>query len=95
MNIYVDQMPESCECCPCNDDYYRCGLSGDLFDYDVIHTRRMNNCKLKQLDDVVEVVSCKDCKRYNTDDCFMIHGKKMNRNLFDDDFCSYGEKRDD
>lgn len=42
--------------------------------------------------DVVEVVRCKDCKKYNTDDCMMIHGKKMNRNIFANDYCSYGEK---
>ena len=54
MNIYVDKFPESCECCPCNDDYYRCGLSGDLFDLHCIYKRRMKNCKLKQLADVVE-----------------------------------------
>ena len=44
--------------------------------------------------DVVEVVRCKDCKKYNTDDCMMIHGKKMNRNIFANDFCSYGERTD-
>lgn len=56
MNIYVDKFPESCECCPCNDDYYRCGLSGDLFDLHCIYKRRMKNCKLKQLADVRENV---------------------------------------
>ena len=44
--------------------------------------------------DVVEVVRCKDCKKYNTDDCMMIHGKKMNRNIFANDYCSYGERVD-
>ena len=38
-----------------------------------------------------EIVRCKDCKKYNTDDCMMIHGKKMNRNIFAYDYCSYGE----
>lgn len=45
--------------------------------------------------DVVEVVRCKRCKKYNTDDCMMIHGKKMNRNIFANDFCSYGERADE
>ena len=44
--------------------------------------------------DVVEVVRCKDCRLYNTDNCYMIHGQRMNRDLFEDDFCSYGERGD-
>lgn len=56
MNIYVDKLPSSCEYCPCNDDYYRCGLSGDLFDEHDIDTGRMKNCKLKRLADVRENV---------------------------------------
>lgn len=42
--------------------------------------------------DVVEVVRCKDCRLYNTDNCYMIHGQRMNRDLFEDDYCSYGER---
>ena len=42
--------------------------------------------------DVVEVVMCKDCKYNCTDDCAMIHGQKMYKNLFDNDFCSFGER---
>ena len=45
--------------------------------------------------DVVEVVRCKDCMKYNTDDCMMIHGKKMNRNIFANDYCSYAERADE
>lgn len=55
-----------------------------------------NECISELIDaptaDVVEVVKCKDCKKYNTDDCMMIHGKKMNRNIFANDYCSYGER---
>lgn len=40
-----------------------------------------------------DLVRCQDCKKYNTDDCMMIHGKKMNRNIFANDFCSYGERK--
>lgn len=47
------------------------------------------------LENLVEVVRCKDCKKYNTDDCMMIHGKKMNRNIFANDYCSYGERADE
>lgn len=44
------------------------------------------------LSNSVEIVRCKYCKKYNTDDCMMIHGKKMNRNIFAYDYCSYGER---
>lgn len=46
------------------------------------------------LSNSVEVVRCKDCRLYNTDNCYMIHGQRMNRDLFEDDFCSYGERGD-
>lgn len=52
MNVYMDELPHNCDCCPCNDDYYRCGLSGDLFDEHDIDIGRMKNCKLKRLADV-------------------------------------------
>ena len=52
MNVYMDELPYNCDCCPCNDDYYRCGLSGDLFDEHDINIWRMKNCKLKRLADV-------------------------------------------
>ena len=56
MSIYMDKLPYNCDCCPCNDDCYRCGLSGDLFDEHDIDTGRMKNCKLKRLADVRENV---------------------------------------
>ena len=63
-----------------NEDLYvRCGIA-------------TQNIKDIPSADVVEVVRCKDCKKYNMDDCMMIHGKKMNRNIFANDYCSYGEK---
>ena len=99
MNIYVDKLPESCECCPCNDDYYRCGLSGDLFDEHDTYTGRMKNCKLKQLADVVEVVRCKDCK-YMTEH-YDVDGNapywtcsEWDSGTDYDGFCSYGERAD-
>lgn len=59
MSIYMDKLPYNCDCCPCNDDCYRCGLSGDLFDEHDIDTGRMKNCKLKRLADVRENVRAK------------------------------------
>ena len=39
-----------------------------------------------------EVVRCGECKKQFTNNCYMIYGKNMMRNLFDNDFCSYGER---
>jgi len=45
-------MPESCECCPCNDDSYRCGVTGIPFgevdDFDKFE-QRMPDCPLIDL----------------------------------------------
>ena len=41
-----------------------------------------------------EVVRCGECKKQFTNNCYMIYGKNMMRNLFDNDFCSYGERRE-
>ena len=41
-----------------------------------------------------EVVRCGECKKQYTNNCYMIYGKNMMRNLFDNDFCSYGERRE-
>ncbi len=90
MNIYVDKMPESCERCPCNDDYYRCGLSGEVFNHS-IWKERMNDCQLKEITDVVEVVRCKDCK-YHAE--FSSKCNKLNLTpMLPSDYCSYGERR--
>ena len=40
--------------------------------------------------DAVEVVRCKDCKRNGTELCPMLFTE-----MKDDDFCSYGERRED
>ena len=45
--------------------------------------------------DVVEVVRCKDCKKRNTRTCMMNNNVGMNKDLFDDDYCSSGEKKDE
>ena len=48
--------------------------------------------------DVVEVVRCRDCKHRGTDDCiFHIKGEPADEELLrklDNDFCSYGERKD-
>ena len=49
--------------------------------------------------DAVEVVRCKDCKHRGTDYCiFHIKGEPADEELLqklDNDFCSYGERRND
>ena len=50
---------------------------------------------IKALELNEKLVRCCECKKRNTDACRMIHGKGMNRHVFDDDFCSYGEKETD
>ena len=48
--------------------------------------------------DVVEVVRCRECKHRGTDDCiFHIKGEPADEELLlklDNDFCSYGERKD-
>ena len=51
-------MPESCEECMCNDDDYRCGLTGKYFDkefsYDMSYfEERMPDCPLREADVIV------------------------------------------
>ena len=61
-------------------------------------------CDLKELladvptVDAVEVVRCRDCKHRGTDYCiFHIKGEPADEELLrklDNDFCSYGERKD-
>ena len=44
--------------------------------------------------DAVEVVRCKDCKRYQLDSIFHV-GFCDGKRCKDDDFCSYGERKED
>lgn len=59
----------------------------------------MSECVLqKRIDglptaDVVEVVRCKDCKHYSDRRCQMIMG--IDDRKKDNDYCSYGERRED
>ena len=47
--IAIDMpMPCNCDYCPCNDDGYKCGATGDLLDNDS-DERRMPNCPLIDL----------------------------------------------
>ncbi len=42
-------------------------------------------------EDTVEVVRCKDCKFYGNGDCSV----QSVRNMYPNDYCSYGERRND
>ena len=53
--IAIDmEIPKSCECCPCNDDGYRCGATGVRFwyvdDFDQ-NEKRLPDCPLIDLAD--------------------------------------------
>ena len=39
-------MPKTCEVCPCNDDNWRCGATGEHFDYEDKYERRRADCPL-------------------------------------------------
>lgn len=41
------------------------------------------------------LVRCKDCKKQNTRTCIMNNNVGMSKDLFDNDYCSYGEKKDE
>lgn len=47
--------------------------------------------------DAVEVCYCKDCKHYAlwADGRAMNHCDKHDRTAYDDDFCSYGERKEE
>lgn len=45
--------------------------------------------------DVVEVVRCKDCKHRSTDDFYSFYCRRDDVECKDDDFCSYGVKKND
>lgn len=42
-------MPKACEVCPCNDDSWRCGATGEYFDYDDMYERRRADCPLVEV----------------------------------------------
>ena len=44
--------------------------------------------------DVIPVVRCKDCKKRSTCLCPLCHCVSPRINARDDDFCSYGERKD-
>lgn len=70
--LLIDRkMPKSCIDCVCNDDDYRCNMTGDELDYDIAWTRRMPNCPLREeerkrgkwiWDDEMGVFLCSSCK---------------------------------
>lgn len=45
--------------------------------------------------DVVEVVRCKDCDRHNGNYCHHPNAYGFSIFVHDDDFCSFGERRED
>lgn len=65
------KMPKACDCCPCNDDGYRCGVTNEL----VVgkHDERLPTCPLMEIPDFNNMVICDaDSMR-----CFDEHGNEM------------------
>ena len=50
--------------------------------------------KFKNKADFVEVVRCKDCQHRSTDDFRSFYCRKDDVECKDDDFCSYGVRKD-
>ena len=69
----------------------------DYTDYNVAIVDALNIIDEQPTADVVEIVRCKDCKHYKfgSDEiryCFMNDSDHLWQ---DDDYCSYGERRED
>lgn len=74
-------------------DCFECPLYN--LDHICVILKRQNLAFDKPIDcPLVEVVRCKDCKKRNTRTCMMNNNVGMNKDLFDDDYCSYGERRE-
>ena len=72
-------------------------LALDEFEYEGKTIRKWTELILNG--NLTEVVRCKDCKHRGTDYCiFHINGEPADEELLrklDNDFCSYGEKRNE
>ena len=57
------------------------------------------SCRQYEHKDDVRVVRCKDCKHWlgdgNNCKMYIVIGNKVMYNWYSDDFCSYGERRND
>ncbi len=91
MSIYMDNLPTSCECCQCNDDSYKCGATGELFN-SLWDRSRLESCPIIPLADVVEVVRCRDCK-YADEEPIADGRSWCNRHNAYLYYCSDGERR--
>lgn len=59
------EMPENCEACPCCDDYYKCGATGNLFEFDE-WTKRADDCPLVDLSLMCGVMDGKELGHRNS-----------------------------
>ncbi len=82
------KMPKRCADCP-NEvffDYYICCETNEIIDKNERLKKRLGNCPL------VEIVTCKDCKYWNTFDEYC---KYINNFTNKDFYCAGGEKKED
>ena len=68
------------------DDYYLVGIMAGV-------KYAMGKAENAPSVDAVEVVRCKDCKHCT--EIGLPRCRRTRRNILDDDFCSYGERRDE
>lgn len=92
------KMPSSCADCPCyNAEYLYCNLRNSI---DISLDARPSTCWLANATDVRPVVLCRDCVHYEMGVCLKIYDDgAANKDAWQerkpDDFCSYGEKREE
>lgn len=81
MRVYVEELPDGCYRCVCNDDNWICNINGES----ISHDGRREDCPLK------EIVHCQDCKyNYNNKWCEL---HKIPNRIEAEDYCSKGEKQ--
>lgn len=73
MRVYVEELPDSCDCCVCSDDCGRCNISGK----GIAHEGRREDCPLK----VIVHLSPKT----STNGIYVIDGRRMNKLLYKGD----------
>ena len=56
-------MPKTCEVCPCNDDNWRCGATGEHFDYEDKYERRRADCPLIEIPAGVRLIDANKMRR--------------------------------
>ena len=73
-------MPKTCEVCPCNDDNWRCGATGEYFDYDDMYERRRDDCPLVELPPHGRLIAEKtitEIRYHDADGYHIVNGEQL------------------